>query len=262
MEFFCHRNVANSHHQQKFSQRWFSYAIILIMFQKETVSAIIVAAGVGQRFGGDKLMLNLAGQPVIVRTVAAFAASKLIDEIVIVCHPRKINNDEKLLRQNFPQTNLQFVTGGEERWQSSLAGLKKAIGTLVAIHDAARPLITTEQIDDSIKLASKFGAAMVAAPATDSIKIIDKNGDIADSLDRSQIYLAQTPQTFRQELIRQAFAQAAQQKYQHMTDESELITKFLHRSLKIVPSSNQNLKITFRHDLPLAETFYHLKQEK
>ncbi|MBQ6435998.1 2-C-methyl-D-erythritol 4-phosphate cytidylyltransferase [bacterium] len=232
------------------------------MFQKETVSAIIVAAGVGQRFGGDKLLLSLAGKPVIIHTVSAFVASKYIDEIIIVCHPHKIKSDEKLLRQTFPQANLQFVTGGEERWQSSLAGIQATSSDLIAIHDAARPLITTEQIDDSIKLASRFGAAMVAAPATDSIKIIDKNGDIADSLDRSQIYLAQTPQTFRKELILQAFDQAAKQKYQNMTDESELITKFLHRSLKIVPSSNQNLKITFRHDLPLAETFYHLKQEK
>lgn len=230
------------------------------MFQKHTVSAIIVAAGVGQRFGGDKLLLSLAGKPVIIHTVGAFVASKYVDEIIIVCHPRKIKSDEKLLRQNFPQTNFHFVTGGEERWQSSLAGIQATSSDLIAIHDAARPLITTEQIDDSIKLASRFGAAMVAAPATDSIKIIDKNGDIADSLDRSQIYLAQTPQTFRKELILQAFDQAAKQKYQNMTDESELITKFLHRSLKIVPSSNQNLKITFRHDLPLAETFYHLKQ--
>ena len=223
------------------------------MQQKQTVSCVIVAAGVGQRFGSDKLMLNLAGQTVLQRSVAAFCLPS-IDEILVVANQEKLPIYKDLLTKKLPDAPLRFILGGQERWQSSLTGIQAATGTLVMIHDGARPLIDQQLIEESIALADENGAALVAAPATDSIKIVNQEGAVVDAIERQKVYLAQTPQTFQRSLILAAYQQALAANYQAMTDDVELVTKFLHQPVKVVAGDNQNIKITYPSDRSLAET--------
>ncbi|MDO5561418.1 MAG: 2-C-methyl-D-erythritol 4-phosphate cytidylyltransferase [bacterium] len=223
------------------------------MIKNQRTTAIIVAAGSGVRFGQDKMLIELNGKTVFARSVSAFLLP-FIDEIIIVCQAKKRPIYEDILRQSSIQDpRLKFIAGGDERWQSSLKGIQAATGELVAIHDGARPLIKAELIEKSFFAAAQAGAALVAAPATDSIKLVDEKLANFDAIDRQKIWLAQTPQTFKKDLILAAYAAAQASGYQQMTDESELVTKFLHQKVTVVKSDSTNLKITYPFDLQVAE---------
>ena len=214
----------------------------------------MVAAGIGERYGGNKLLDTIADMPVLIHSVRAFLLPE-ITEIIVVCHPQWHRQYQMLIDKFCPDSRIKLIDGGQERWQSSLIGIQAAHGELVAIHDAARPLISVDHIRQSLDLATTHGAALVAAPATDSIKVVQEGQNVA-AIDRSTIYLAQTPQTFQRELILQAFKQARAAGFDKMTDESELITRFLQQPVAIVPSNNRNLKITYPQDLLIARALY------
>jgi len=224
------------------------------MTKKLTNSAIIVAAGVGQRYGANKLLETIADVPVLIHSVRAFCLPQ-VQEIIVVAHESNLQLYQDLLHQYQPDPRIRLIPGGSERWQSSLTGIQAATGDIVAIHDAARPLITSKQITASLTTAAHTGACLVAAPATDSIKIVHA-GVNTESLDRSTIYLAQTPQTFRRALILEAYARTEAAHFQQMTDESELITRFMGQTVTIIPSTNRNLKITYPGDLAVARALY------
>jgi 2-C-methyl-D-erythritol 4-phosphate cytidylyltransferase len=222
------------------------------MKEKKTISAVVVAAGGGTRFGRDKLFLLLKGQTVLERSVSLFLRPE-VTEVIVVCNSKTITKCKKLLKNKFPhEQRLKFILGGKERWESSLAGIKTALGEVVAIHDAARPLTEEKLVTEVLKQGAKHGAALLAMPATDSVKLVNDSGDNLRSLARAEIFLAQTPQVFGRELILQAYNLALKKKYQQMTDESELITRFLKKKVKVVTSTGRNLKITFPLDLALA----------
>ena len=226
------------------------------MSNNATNSAVLVAAGIGQRYGGNKLIETIADIPVLIHSVRAFCLPE-ISEIIVVAHESNISLYQNLINTYQPDPRIRIIPGGSERWQSSLIGIQAAAGDIVAIHDAARPLITAEQICLSLQTAAATGACLVAAPATDSIKIVH-NGVNTESLDRSTVYLAQTPQTFRRSLILEAYNRAAAAHFDKMTDESELITRFMRQTVAIIPSTNRNLNITYPGDLSVARTFYDL----
>jgi 2-C-methyl-D-erythritol 4-phosphate cytidylyltransferase len=220
---------------------------------KKTVSAVLVAAGNGTRFGRDKLFLRLGCRTVLAWSVRALLQVG-VDELVFVCHPQTLTK-VKLLWQRQPKTGKtkgRFILGGSERWESSLLGIKAATGELVAIHDAARPLVEPKLIKAAVAAATLSGAALLAAPATDSIKLVPTGNLNTQAVARDTIYLAQTPQVFSRALILAAYQKALAENYQQMTDESELITRFLGRGVTVIPSSRDNLKITFPSDLLLA----------
>lgn len=223
-----------------------------------TTTAILVAAGVGERYGSNKLIETIADIPVLIHSVRAFLIPE-ISELIIVSHPDNLTLYHQLVDQYQPDSRIQIIPGGAERWQSSLLGIQAAHADIVAIHDAARPLVTTAQIQQSLAAARDTGASLVAAPATDSIKIVH-SGFNTESLDRSTIYLAQTPQTFRRDLILHAYKLAQQAHFDKMTDESELITRFLGQSVTIIPSTSRNLKITYPGDLAVARALYALNE--
>lgn len=230
------------------------------MIENLKTTAIIVAAGSGVRFGQDKMLIELNGKTILVRSVSAFLLP-FIDEIIIVCQAKKLPIYKDILRQSdIEDSRIKFVPGGNERWQSSLKGIQAATGKLVAIHDGARPLIKAELIKKSFLAAARAGAALVAAPATDSIKLVDEELNNFDAIDRQKIWLAQTPQTFKKDLILAAYAAAQKSGYQKMTDESELVTKFLQKKVAVVKSDSTNLKITYPFDLQVAEILCRMLQ--
>jgi len=169
-----------------------------------TAAAVIVGGGSGSRFGGDKLTRLLAGKPLLAHTLASFEAAPRISEIVLVIPAGREEEFRAIARDAGISKLSAVVTGGRHRHESVLNGLNALPAGIdfVAIHDAARPLITPALIERTLEAADHEGAAAVAAPVTDTLHRIDASGHAAGTVDRSSLRAMQTPQVFRvQELI-------------------------------------------------------------
>ena len=213
--------------------------------------AVIVAAGSASRMGGiDKVMAELGGEPMIVRTVRAFQECDAVSEIVIVTR-------EDLI---LPITNLckaytkvkMVVAGGKSRQESvdqGLSALSKDI-KLAAIHDGARPLITWQLIDWAIRAANTYGAAAPAIPVKDTIKTVE-GGIVVNTPDRAKLRAVQTPQVFDIDLLKGALLKARQDGAE-VTDDCSAVER-LGMKVKILEGDEKNLKVTTPMDLKIAE---------
>ncbi len=215
--------------------------------------AVIVAAGSASRMGGiDKVMAELGGEPMILRTVRTFQQSDVIGEIVVVTRPDLIVPIMSLC-SGFSKVTA-VVAGGADRAASVRAGLNtlKDRSGLVAVQDGARPLVSWQIIDRTVRAAAAYGAAAPAIPVKDTIKAV-QGGIVADTPDRSRLQAVQTPQVFDYDLLRSAL-QKAQQEQWEITDDCSAVEK-LGMSVKIVEGEERNLKITTPMDLKIAELF-------
>ena len=213
------------------------------------VSAIIAAGGRGARFGGDtpKQLLTLGGVPILQRTIDVFVASPSVNEIVVAL-PRELAESPPPYLQSVTKTT-QLVAGGERR-RDSVANAFQLISNhadVVVIHDAARPFVTDDMIRRTIEAAFESGAAIAAVPAHDTVKRGDASGAVVATLPREEIYLAQTPQAFRVDVLREALAMGGD-----ATDEAALVERAGHR-VRLVAGDAANLKITTQTDLLVAE---------
>jgi 2-C-methyl-D-erythritol 4-phosphate cytidylyltransferase/2-C-methyl-D-erythritol 2,4-cyclodiphosphate synthase len=216
------------------------------------VSAIIAAGGRGARFGGDrpKQLLSLGGRPILQRSVDAFLNNELIAELVVALPPDLAAAVPAYLRDQAKP--IAIVEGGARR-QDSVANAfaRIARGTeVVVIHDAARPLVSAGLIRRTIDAAAAHGAAIAALPATDTVKRGDAQRVIVDTLPRGEIFLAQTPQAFRTEVLRDALALGDRDS--DATDEAMLAERAGHH-VRLVDGESRNLKITTADDLTMAE---------
>jgi len=213
------------------------------------VSAIIAAGGRGARFGGDtpKQLLTLGGLPILQRTIDVFVDSPSVNEIVVAL-PRELAESPPAYLQSVTKTT-RLVTGGERR-RDSVANAFKLISNhadVVVIHDAARPFVTDGMIRRTVDAAFESGAAIAAVAAHDTVKRGDASGTIVATLPREEIYLAQTPQAFRVDILREALAIGGD-----ATDEAALVERAGHR-VRLVAGDAANLKITTQADLAVAE---------
>ena len=213
--------------------------------------AVIVAAGSASRMGGiDKVMASLGGEPMICRTVRAFQTAPVIREIVIVTRPDLIEPITALCKDFDKVTAV--TSGGSSRQESvekGLAALSSKV-KLAAIQDGARPLISQEVIDRTVRAAHTYGAAAPGIPVKDTIKVA-KGGIIASTPDRSTLQAVQTPQVFDIDLIRGALEKARQDKAE-LTDDCSAVER-LKMSVKLVEGEERNLKVTTPLDLKIAE---------
>lgn len=213
---------------------------------------LIVAAGKGNRFGGTKQFFLLDGKPVVLHTIEVFERARCINQIILVINEHKIKYLETLIELNNIKKIRAVVTGGDERQDSVWNGLKalpeKAKG-LVAIHDGVRPLLETKMLAQGLALCRTHQAVMFALPVNDTIKEV-KDG-LTRIIDRSNLYLIQTPQFYDIELIKKAYQKALKDKF-NATDDSTLVER-LGVTLQILPGSSTNIKITNRDDLKLVE---------
>jgi 2-C-methyl-D-erythritol 4-phosphate cytidylyltransferase len=222
----------------------------------DAVCAVIVAGGTGRRFGGDtaKQYRLLAGEPVIVRTLRVFDECPAVDRTVLVVPDGDI---PWIAATVLPGAGLvkpvQLAAGGQSRQESVCNGLRRVPedAAFVAIHDAVRPLVSQACIAACIEGARRNGACIAALPAWDTLKQVEADSSIRGTLPRDRIWLAQTPQVFRAELIREAHVAALRSGWTG-TDDAELVERIGGR-VHVSPGSRMNFKITTPDDLQLAE---------
>lgn len=219
------------------------------------VCAVIVAAGSSRRMGGEnKLLLKLAGAPVLAHTLNAFEKCAAVRDIVLVCREQDMMPYTDLARA-FGISKLRTVTrGGDSRTASVLAGITAAPEdtVLVAVHDGARPLVSEAVITEAVYAAAECGAAAPVVPVKDSIKSI-KNGCIAADVPRDTLAAVQTPQVFRREVLLRALTDA-QRKNLSFTDDCAAV-EAMGQTVRATHGSYENIKITTPEDIPAAEAF-------
>lgn len=228
------------------------------------VNAVIVAAGKGERMETllPKPFLALAGVPLLIHTVRSLTQSSLISKLIIVVAPERETLLRDILERHGPfPVPTCIVHGGSERQDSVRLGLV-ALDTeceIVVIHDAARPFIAAEIIDRSVAVAAEVGGALVAIPTRDTLKRVDPNGTVRETVPRQNLWLAQTPQTFRVPLIRAAHARALRERVA-ATDDAALVEQ-LGGQVKVVLGDPLNFKITTPDDLRLADALLKTRLE-
>lgn len=214
-------------------------------------SAVIVAAGTASRMGGiDKVMAPLGGEPMIVRTVRTFQVCDAIREIVIVTRPDLLVPIMDLCH-GFDKVRA-VIAGGDSRPESVARGLSALSGKtkLVAVQDGARPLITVEVIDRTVRAAHSYGAAAPAIPVKDTIKVV-RGGIVAETPDRSSLQAVQTPQVFDLDLLKGALTKA-EKDGAAITDDCSAVER-LGMSVRMVEGDERNIKVTTPLDLKIAE---------
>jgi 2-C-methyl-D-erythritol 4-phosphate cytidylyltransferase len=239
------------------------------------VVVIIPAAGLGTRMAPmpsakekdkkphpSKQFTDLEGTPILIHTLRKFAAMEEVSEIWVALRENEIDAFRERLEKDANDVlkkHVEFVVGGEHRQQSvehALNAVKAAPDDIVLVHDAVRPLVSSQIIHDVIDAARKYGAAIAGLPAVDTVKQVERTAEgaiIKATIPRAAVVLAQTPQGFRYDVIKKAFDEASADGFMG-TDEASLAERSGHE-VAVVMGSPKNIKITTPGDMELAE-FY------
>ena len=240
------------------------------------VVVIIPAAGLGTRMAPvpsakdakskkappSKQFTELAGTPILIHTLRKFAAVDAVSEIWVALRENEIESFRERLQKEAKDVlkkRIELVAGGEHRQQSvehALNAVSAQANDIVLVHDAVRPLVTNEIIQDVIEAAKKYGAAIAGLPAVDTVKQVERTAEgaiIKSTIPRAGVVMAQTPQGFRYDVIKKIFDEAAADGFQG-TDEASLAERSGHE-VAVVMGSPKNIKITNPGDMDLAE-FY------
>ena len=207
-------------------------------------SVIIAAGGKGARMGRPKQLLKVNGKEILVRTILTFKEVKRVKEIIVVTTPETFKIVSKKVK------DLKFAPAGSERLESVKNGLKEVSpnSKLISVQDGARPLVNVKDIEACLNAAQKNKAAVLGVFVKDTIKVV-KNGKITKTLNRAELFAAQTPQCYRAEVLKEAL-----KKYGNKilaTDESQLVEKLGVKVVAII-GDYKNIKITTPEDLIIA----------
>jgi 2-C-methyl-D-erythritol 4-phosphate cytidylyltransferase len=216
------------------------------------IIVIIPAAGAGTRFGGQipKQFQPLSGKPLIQHVIERFLVDDTVTRVIVPVAEMLL----AAVSHESPGDRIRFVAGGETRMQSVLRGMAEAgDAELIAVHDAVRPLFPMELFHAVLEAAREVGAALPVVPVADTIHMMNSDATVAQTLDRSMLGAAQTPQCFRAEILRDVL-QRAQAEGIEGTDEAGLAARFGY-TVKAVPGDPRNLKITLPEDLVIAESY-------
>ncbi|MCD6320130.1 MAG: 2-C-methyl-D-erythritol 4-phosphate cytidylyltransferase [Candidatus Desulfofervidaceae bacterium] len=216
------------------------------------VTAIIVAAGIGRRMGSElpKQFLSLKGKPILWHTLARFQKCVAVKEIVLVVNPFW-EKESRMIAAEFSKI-VNIVYGGGRRQESVWAGLKEVKESeIVLVHDGVRPFVSESLIETVVEGASKWGAVIPALPAKETVKWVENN-IIKKTLPRHSIWLAQTPQGFKYDVLKTAYIKAQTEPLE-FTDDASLVEQ-LGIAVRVIPGEPQNIKITTPEDLQWAES--------
>ena len=237
------------------------------MFRKKntqaTAVAVIVAAGSGKRMNADtnKQFIMLDGIPILAHTLRQFQSSESIDEIIIVTRSEDIITVADIVREFGITKAKNIIPGGKERSDSVMCGLSLVDDEkIVAIHDGARPFISTDKIDELVSLAPRYGAVSVGVVPKDTVKMVDEASRITHTPDRSMLRLIQTPQVFSAGLIKKAYSNAEKDGFKGTDDCS--VAEYAQIPVQLIDGDYTNIKITTPEDLPLAEAILGMIKQK
>jgi 2-C-methyl-D-erythritol 4-phosphate cytidylyltransferase len=226
--------------------------------------AIVPAAGTGSRMnrGVSKQYLSLAGKPVLVRALEALEASPCVESLYVVVPPQDVTAVRDGMLPSWGLGKVAgIVPGGMERQDSVRAGLD-AVGRdadIVIVHDGVRPLVSAELVERCVRAAAEDGAATLGVPAKDTVKEVAPDGRIVRTCDRSVLWLTQTPQAFRRDILERAHREAVRDGFRG-TDDTALVERLGVR-VRMVPGDYRNIKITTPEDLAVAEALLGLRTE-
>lgn len=227
-------------------------------------AVVIVAGGVGSRMNADipKQFIAVNKKPLIVYTIAAFVEIEDFNfsEFVIVCHQDYIKQLEDILSTYFKDINFILVAGGKSRFQSCFKGLKAIAARdnkLVAIHDAARPLISKQLIKSVFEAAQIHQTAIPVINFKDSVRLIVEGTNDSKIVDRSRLRLVQTPQCFNHTKLLQAYENAINSNEHNFTDDAS-VWEALHHQVFLCEGEANNIKVTTPFDLKLVEVLLQL----
>ena len=229
------------------------------------ITAIVLAAGSGSRMKSKtkKQFMEIKGKPVIWYSLFEFEKSR-VDEIILVTGKEDIDYCKKEIVEKYNLKKIKnVVAGGSERYESVYNGLKEVTGNIVLIHDGARPLINNEIIERSIEGTIKSDACVVGVPVKDTIKRANKEGYIIDTPNRSELWITQTPQSFKTDLVKMAYKKMKEELEKgnttlNITDDAMVVEEFTTNQVRFVQGDYKNIKVTTPEDLDIAELFIEL----
>jgi 2-C-methyl-D-erythritol 4-phosphate cytidylyltransferase len=227
------------------------------------IYAIVLAGGSGKRFGGDvpKQYRELCGKPVIAWSLLAFQKS-CIDAVILVCGEKDIDHCRKEIVEKYGITKCRaVVSGGKNRYNSVFNGLKAASDMATEpeeqrfcmIHDGARCCIDTETINSAAEYVTSKGSCVVGIPVTDTIQIVNAEGNICMTPERSFTWAAQTPQCFSLSNALSSYKTAVENDDETVTDDASAVRKYGEGSIYMLKGKKENIKITTEDDLKTAE---------
>ena len=226
---------------------------------REKCTAVVLAAGKGSRMGTkiQKQYLEICGKPVLYYSLAAFAASPIIDEIVLVTGEGKTDYCRKNIIEAYGITKVnKIVVGGKERYESVYKALREIEPEgYVFIHDGARPFITEEILERGMFGVQETGACVVGMPSKDTVKVADEADFVSETPDRKRVWTVQTPQIFSYDLIKKAHESIRKKDMTAITDDAMVVEQESGVQVRLVEGSYQNIKITTPEDLDVAEVF-------
>ncbi len=224
--------------------------------ESSKTAAIIPAAGIGKRMGLSmpKQCYELGGKPILAHTLQRIGQADSIGSIILVVPSDHKDWAERLVQEYQLAKVTQVIAGGEHRQDSVQAGLTALPDNieLVLVHDGVRPFVELSVIENCLAEAQRSGAAMVAVPVKDTLKVVSSDKIIEQTVDRSGVWQAQTPQAAKVSLLKKAYEEAAKQKDFIATDEAALLER-INIPVKVVEGSEKNIKITRPEDLILAK---------
>ncbi len=226
--------------------------------EKKHCTAIVLAAGQGKRMGTKvhKQYLLLQEKPVLYYSLKAFQDSALIDEIYLVTgHGEETYCEENIVKPYGFTKVSQILEGGKERYHSVWNGLQQVEDGYVFIHDGARPFINAELLKRAYETVQAAAACVVGMPVKDTIKIADDEKNVAETPDRSKVWMVQTPQVFDVKLVKEAYRRLMEQGDVAVTDDAMVVETFMKHPVKLVQGSYENIKITTPEDLEIGEVF-------
>jgi len=217
------------------------------------VGVVLPAAGFGTRFGEKKQFKELNGRPIYYHALLPFLSINAVREIVLVMPEESVQQSHRELKSMITTKPIRVIPGGKRRQDSVYLGLQALSDACewVCVHDAVRPFVTENQILTTIETAKVADGAILAIPSKDTVKLVEKE-IIQNTVSRDKVWLAQTPQVFRRELLQKAF-QLTKNNEQVVTDESSMMEQCGYK-IKTVKGSWLNIKVTTPEDWIIAET--------
>ncbi|MBO6158674.1 MAG: 2-C-methyl-D-erythritol 4-phosphate cytidylyltransferase [Firmicutes bacterium] len=235
----------------------------------EKIWAIVAAAGVGQRMmnaskGTKKQFIRLKGKELLVYSLEVFQKMDRIEGIVLVTGKEDVSFCESLVETYQLSKVAKVLVGGARRQESVFIGLSSLPKdcSAVVIHDGARPFVTEEDVSKTIDEALLCGGAILAVPVTDTIKVVGQDRKIEQTPQRSSLWAAQTPQTFRYPDILEGHRHAVVMGDFRCTDDAQIMEKYMDGTVRVVQGSEENLKITTPTDLLIAQRILEEREKK